>query len=209
MVTRYADGMIQTEPIAPEKTSDSSRLETEVSLLDLLVILAKRKRFITRFVLGAVVLAIILSLILPVEYEAKIVLLPPQQSSSLSSSIVGQLGAMGPLMATLASGSLNLKNPADMYVALMSSRTVEDAMIQRFGLMAEYHAKRMSDARKDFEHRTTVLIGSKDGLIRITVEDHDANRAAELANGWVEEFRNLSASLAITEAARRRPPRSR
>jgi len=155
-------------------------------------------------VLGAVVLAIILSLILPVEYEAKIVLLPPQQSSSLSSSIVGQLGAMGPLMATLASGSLNLKNPADMYVALMSSRTVEDAMIQRFGLMAEYHSKRMSDARKDFEHRTTVLIGSKDGLIRITVEDHDANRAAELANGWVEEFRNLSASLAITEAARRR-----
>ena len=105
MVTRYADGMIQTEPIAPEKTSDSSRLETEVSLLDLLVILAKRKRFITRFVLGAVVLAIILSLILPVEYEAKIVLLPPQQSSSLSSSIVGQLGAMGQLMATMASGS--------------------------------------------------------------------------------------------------------
>ena len=36
------------------------------------------------------------------------------------------------------------------------------------------------------------------------MEDHDPKRAAELANGYVEEFRKLSASLAITEAARRR-----
>ena len=46
--------------------------------------------------------------------------------------------------------------------------------------------------------------GTKDGLIRLSIEDRDPKRAAELANGWVEEFRKLSASLAITEAARRR-----
>ena len=62
----------------------------------------------------------------------------------------------------------------------------------------------MSDARKAFDHHTTVQIGTKDGLIRITFEDSDPKRAAELANGYVEEFRRLSASLAITEAARRR-----
>jgi uncharacterized protein involved in exopolysaccharide biosynthesis len=77
-------------------------------------------------------------------------------------------------------------------------------MIKRFGLMQEYHAKRISEARKEFERRTTAVAGTKDGLIRLTVEDHDPNRAAELANGYVEEFRKLSASLAITEAARRR-----
>jgi capsule polysaccharide export protein KpsE/RkpR len=77
-------------------------------------------------------------------------------------------------------------------------------MIQRFGLMKEYHEKRMSDTRKEFERRTTAVAGSKDGLIRISVEDRDPKRAADLANGYVEEFRRLSASLAITEAARRR-----
>jgi uncharacterized protein involved in exopolysaccharide biosynthesis len=41
-------------------------------------------------------------------------------------------------------------------------------------------------------------------MIRVTIEDHDAKRAAELANGYVDEFKKLSASLAITEAARRR-----
>jgi uncharacterized protein involved in exopolysaccharide biosynthesis len=180
--------------------------ETEVTLLDVLVVLLERKRFIVRFVLGAAALAIVVSLLLPVRYEAKIVLLPPAQNSSIGASLLGQLGNMGALgsLASLAGGGLNLKNPADMYVSLLTSRTVEDAMIQRFGLMQEYHEKRMSDAEKAFEHRSTAVAGSKDGLIRLTVEDGDPKRAAELANGYVEEFRKLSGSLAITEAARRR-----
>jgi len=116
--------------------------------------------------------------------------------------LLGQLGNLGSLGAL--AGGLSIKNPADMYVALLTSRTVEDAMIRRFGLMQEYHEKRMSGARKAFESRTTAVAGTKDGLIRLTVEDGDPKRAAELANGYVEEFRKLSGSLAITEAARRR-----
>ncbi|MGC2369635.1 MAG: GNVR domain-containing protein [Candidatus Sulfotelmatobacter sp.] len=175
-------------------------------MLDILVLLLERKRFIVRFVVGAAVLAAIVSLLLPVQYEAKIALLPPAQNSSIGSSLLGQLGSIGALgsLASLAGGSLGIKNPADMYVSLLQSRTVEDAMIQRFGLMKEYHVKKMSEARKAFEHHTTAVAGTKDGLIRLTVEDHDPKRAAELANGYVEEFRRLSASLAITEAARRR-----
>ena len=193
----------QPEPIVNERNLEP---ETEVSLLDILVVLLERKRFMVRFVLGAAALAIVVSLLLPVRYEANIVLLPPAQNSSIGSSLLGQLGNMGALgsLASLAGGGLNLKNPADMYVSLLTSRTVEDAMIRRFGLMQEYHEKKMSDARKAFERRSTAVAGSKDGLIRLTVEDGDPKRAAELANGYVEEFRKLSGSLAITEAARRR-----
>ncbi len=197
---------IQPEPIVEEKNVDLSRAETEASVLDILVLLLEHKRFIVRFVLGAFVLAIMVSLLLPVQYEAKTVLLPPAQNSSIGTALMGQLGNLGSLgsLASLAGGGLGLKNPADMYVSLLTSRTVEDAMIQRFGLMQEYHEKRMSDTRKEFERRTTAVAGTKDGLIRLSVEDHDPKRAAELANGYVEEFRKLSASLAITEAARRR-----
>ncbi len=201
--------MIRTE-LQPEPIVDEGKLEprtqTEVSVLDMLVLLMGRKRFIMRFVLGAFVLAIVVSLVLPVRYEAKVVLLPPQQNTSIGSALMGQLGGLGALgsLASLAGGGFGLKNPADMYVSLLTSRTVEDAMIQRFGLMKEYHEKRMSDTRKELERRTTAVAGTKDGLIRLSIEDHDPKRAAELANGWVEEFRRLSASLAITEAARRR-----
>ena len=182
--------------------------ESEISLLDHLIVYLDNRRFILRFVAIGAAVATAVAFLLPVRYEGKTVLLPPAQNTSLGASLLGQLsnGALGSLgsLASLAGGGLGLKNPADMYVALLTSRTVEDGMIRRFGLMQEYHDKRMSDARKELEHRSSVLAGAKDGLIRLSVEDPDPNRAAELANGYVDEFRKLSASLAITEAARRR-----
>ena len=199
----------QTETIAEEGSASTSGSETEGSLLDLVVLLVGHKRFMARFVLGAAALATVVSLLLPIRYEGKVMLLPPQQNSSLGSVLMGQLGGLGSLgslgsLASLAGGNFGVKNPSDIYVALLTSRTVEDAMIQRFGLMKEYHEKRMSETRKEFERRTTAVAGSRDGLIRISIEDRDPNRAAELANGYVEEIRKLSSSLAITEAARRR-----
>jgi len=86
----------------------------------------------------------------------------------------------------------------------MKSRTVEEGVIQRFGLMHEYNVKLMSDARKVLEKRATIAAGVKDGLIHLSLEDSDPNRAAELANGYVDQFRKLSESLAITEASQRR-----
>jgi tyrosine-protein kinase Etk/Wzc len=202
---------IQTDtPLAPmiDERGDP-RAETEGAALDLLILLLERKRFVARFVLGAAALAIVVAFLLPVRYEAKVVLLPPAQNSSISSALLGQLGNLGGLgslgsLASLAGGGLGIKNPADMYVSFLTSRTVEDAMIQRFDLMREYDEKRMVDTRKEFERRTTVIAGTKDGLIRISLEDPDPRRAAEMANAYVDEFRKLSATLAITEAARRR-----
>jgi tyrosine-protein kinase Etk/Wzc len=197
---------IRAEAIADVTNAGPSRAETEVSLLDILVLLAGHRRLMVRIVLGAAVLATVVAFLLPVRYEAKIVVLPPQQNSSMGSAVLGQLGSLGSLgsLAALAGGGLGIRSPADMYVSFLTGRTVEDAMIQRFGLMAEYREKRMSDTRKELESRTTAIAGTKDGLIRISVEDRDPKRAAELANGYVEELRKLSASLAITEAARRR-----
>ena len=75
---------------------------------------------------------------------------------------------------------------------------------QQFGLMQEYNKRYLSDARKKFEHYASVDGSGKDGLIHISVEDHDPRRAAELANGYVDQFRELSERLAITEAGQRR-----
>jgi tyrosine-protein kinase Etk/Wzc len=182
---------------------------SDVSLLDILVLLLRRKRFIGVFVITAMLLATAIAFLLPVRYEAKTLLLPPTQNSSISSALAGPLGNLGNMgslgsLASLAGGGLSVKNPADMYIAFLTGRTVEDAMVQRFSLMNEYHERLLSDARKDFEHRTSVTAGNKDGLIHIAIEDADPKRAADLANGYVDEFRKLSATLAITEAGRRR-----
>jgi len=207
LVPVHTETTVQADPLLLEESGrDAQSPVSEVSFLDIVVLLVRKKRFIVRFVLGAIVLAIAVALILPVSYEAQVVLLPPSgQGSSLASALLGQIGNLGSLGSLSAvAGGFGMKTPTDMYVSLLKSRTVEDATIQRFGLMSEYKTKRLSDARKVFESKANVVAGQKDGLIRITIVDHDAKRAAELANGYVDEFKKLSASLAITEAARRR-----
>jgi len=212
-VATHTETISQPDSILVEDNASLDEgVTTEVSLLDISVLLVRDRRFILRFVAGAALLSIVISLVLPVKYEAKVVLMPPQpQTSSMASALlsglgsvgsVGSLGSLGSLAGGL--GSLGIKTQSDLYVSLLKTRTVEDAMIRRFNLMSEYRLKRMSDARKEFERRTTVLAGTKDNLITITLEDRNPERAAQLANGYVEEFRKLSASLAITEAARRR-----
>jgi uncharacterized protein involved in exopolysaccharide biosynthesis len=189
----------ETHPAnAPHEEQDD-----EVSLLDLLIILARSKWFIIRITIGLGLTALIISLFLPKRYTALTTVLPPQQSSSLSSALMSQIGNLGSLGA-LAGSSMGLKNPNDMYVAMFKSRTVEDAMIQRFDLMKEYRQKYMSTARKAFESHATVESGAKDNLIHISVEDKDPKRAAEMANAYVEEYRELSQHLAISEASQRR-----
>jgi tyrosine-protein kinase Etk/Wzc len=179
--------------------------EDDISLLDLFIVLAERKRMILWVTLAFALVTAVVSLVLPTRYTATVTLLPPQQNSSLSTQLATQLGSMGG-MAALATGggSSLLKNPNDMYVAMLRSRTVEDAMVDHFGLMQEYHERYPSDGRRAFEHHASVDGSGKDGLIHISVEDHDPRRAEELANGYVEQFRNLSEHLAITEAGQRR-----
>jgi uncharacterized protein involved in exopolysaccharide biosynthesis len=174
----------------------------EVHLLDLLIILSKRRKFIFRFTLGAALLTVIIVLLVPNRYTAETVVMPPAQNSSMSSTLLNQMG--GGALASLAGGSLGIKNSGDMYVSLFRGRAIEDSLIQRFGLMQRYHEKRLSDARKVFENRSTVVLGAKDGLIKITVTDRDPKMAADIANGYVDEFRKQSASLAIGEASQRR-----
>jgi uncharacterized protein involved in exopolysaccharide biosynthesis len=175
----------------------------EISLLDLLIILARRKWLIFKFTFGFGLIALIIALLLPKSYTALTTVMPPQQNSSLSSALMSQIGNLGSIGA-LAGASMGLKNPNDMFVAMFKSRTVEDGMIERFGLMKEYHQDYMSTARKAFEGHVTVESGTKDNLIHISVQDKDPKRAAEMANAYVEEYRQLSQHLAISEASQRR-----
>ena len=190
-----------SEQVETGTTQDASA--QEVHLLDLLIILSQRRKFICFFTLGAAIVATITVLLIPSQYTAETVVLPPAQNSSMSSAMLSQLGGSGAL-ASVAGSSLGIKNPGDMYVSLLSGRTVEDSVVQRFGLMDRYRKKRMSDARVALESHSKIVLGAKDGLITISVTDRDPKQAAEMANGYVDEYRKLSANLAITEASQRR-----
>lgn len=198
------------EELQPPATAERDRpsdfsmpTEEEVSLFDMLLVVSQRRWLVVKIAICATVVGIILALVLPVHYTAVTSILPPQQNSSVGAALMSQLGSLGSL-GSLAGGSLGLKNPNDLQVAFLKSRTVEDAMVDRFHLMDLYHSKLKSAARKTFENHVSIDDGSKDGLIRISVWDRSPQRAEALANGYVDEFKKFSATLAVTEASQRR-----
>lgn len=186
-------------------TSDGARDAAEGverAWLDLLIVLARRKRLIVGSTLGMALVAAVISLLLPNRYTAITRILPPQQSPSLTATLIGQLAVAGP-MATVAGKDLGLKNPNDLQVGMLRSRTVEDALIRRFDLRRVYGEKTVAEARRALERASSIEL-SKEGLVSISVEDRERRRAAEMANAYVEELRRLTQALAASEAGQRR-----
>lgn len=174
--------------------------EDEISLLDLALVVAENLRLLIIGPLVAGLAALGISFAIEPTFTAKTVLLPPQQQQSAAAAALQNLGAL----AGLAGGAAGIKSPADQYVALMQSTTVEDRLIERFKLMEVYEAKLKADARKALETNTRISAGKKDGLLTIEFDDKSPQRAAEVANAYVEELRRLTSALAITEAQQRR-----
>jgi uncharacterized protein involved in exopolysaccharide biosynthesis len=184
--------------------SDAPSDGYEVSLIDLLTQLAYRKWLIAKVTGIAVLAGVVLALVQPVRYTATAKIMPPQQTQSSASMMIGQLtSAGGGSLAALAGGGLGLKNPNDIYVGLLTSRPIADAIIQKFSLAKEYHAKDMTAARKKLAGYTEVT-SEKNGFITVSVTDKDKKRVAEMANAYTDQLRILTKSLAVTEASQRR-----
>jgi tyrosine-protein kinase Etk/Wzc len=165
-----------------------------------LIVLAKRKSFIFKFVGAALILSIVTVFLLPKTYTAKTKIMPPQQNQSMGA--MAALSQLGPL-AALAGQGMGLRTPSDLYVALLRSDTVAYGLIDRFSLMSVYGKKLRIDARRRLEDRSEIIAG-KEGVISISVDDRSPQRAADLANGYVEELEKLTKTLNMTEAGRRR-----
>jgi tyrosine-protein kinase Etk/Wzc len=173
--------------------------DDEISLLDLLQVVADNLRLLVLGPLVAGLLALGYSFIITPTFTATTKFLPPQQQQSAAASMLASLGALG----GLAGAATGIKNPADQYVAFMKSRSVQDALIDRFKLMDRYEAKFRDSARQVLDVSVQIASG-KDGLITIDASDKDPAFAAQLANAYPQELERLLSRLAVTEAQQRR-----
>ena len=170
----------------------------ELALVDLLIVLARRKKFLIAVPLLIGIIAVGVSLILPNVYSATTKLLPPQQSQSGASAMLAQFGGVAGL-----AGLTGVKSQGEIYIGMLKSRTVADRLVARFVLKNKYDTQSQEKARLVLATNTLVSAG-KDGMIGITVEDRDPKMVAQLANGYVEELQRLSRTMAITEVSQRR-----
>lgn len=173
--------------------------DDEISLLDLLQVVADNLRLL---VLGPLVVglaALGISFAITPTFTAKTQILPPQQQQSSAAALVQSLGAL----SGLAGAAAGIKNPADQFVAFFKTNAVVDAIIDRFKLIERYELKTRTDARVVVTGATQVRAG-KDGIIVLEFDDKDPAFAAEVANAYIEELEHLLNRLALTDAQNRR-----
>jgi len=187
-----AQGLATQGDMSPEN-------DDEISLLDLLQVVVENLRLLVLGPLAVGLLALGYTFTIAPTFTASTKFMPPQQQASGAASLLASLGALG----GLAGAAGGIKSPADQYVAFLKSRSVQDALIDRFKLTERYEATLKDDARKELDGVAKIASG-KDGLISVEVDDKDPAFAAELANAHVEELGQLLKRLAVTEAQQRR-----
>jgi uncharacterized protein involved in exopolysaccharide biosynthesis len=173
--------------------------DDEINLLDLLLVLARNKAMIIKVTFAAALLASGAALMLDNIYTGTAKILPPQQNQSAASMMMSQLGGL----ASLAGGSLGIKNPNDLYVAMLQSRNVMEKVAKRFDLQKIYEEDNLTETLKVLDKSLEVISG-KDGVITVEVDDEDPKRAADMANAFIEELNKLMQTFSLTDAAQKR-----
>jgi len=183
---------------------EEEKNEDEINLLDYLLVLAKRKKLIISITLSIAIITAIISLIMAPIYKAETKILPPGGSRT---NILTQV--MGNQFEGLAGIANTIVGGKSIYMDIILSRTVFDRIIDRFKLMDIFKAKYRKGARKKLKRLVKVKTrtkarGSRSRIITISVYNKDPKMAADIANAFVEEMKNLMNNLAITEASQRR-----
>lgn len=172
-------------------------------VVDFLKIVLAKRRFIVASTILAALLALACSYAIKKTYSATTVLLPPRQDQSVSALLAGSggLGALGG--GALGSMGLSLKNPNDVYISFLSSRTLTTALAQEFHLQDVFHTKTIGATVGELNRHTAVSLG-RDNLISITVTTTDRSLSSRLANAYVDKLHGMNTLLAVDESAQRR-----
>jgi tyrosine-protein kinase Etk/Wzc len=170
-----------------QKTSIDGGID---AVLEAWAAVVRSRRVIAAVTLGVALAAVAVAFLLPVEFAGTARILPPQQQQSSAAMLLSQVSAL----AGLQMGGAALKDPGELYVGMLKSRTVLDRIIERFKLKERYDNNTLVETREALLERVDIFT-RKDSLIEINVLDRDARTAADMANAFVEEWRRRSEAL--------------
>lgn len=173
----------------------------EINLVDYLRVISKHRRMIFWICTITVITTAVISMLLPEMYAATVSVVPPIDVLQKESSLAGGLGAAKNSMLRQV---MDVGSISDMYVGILRSRSVADALIERFDLGKVYKVKHgFSIVRQILRDRTSIKVGGE-GIVTITVEDRDPCQAANLANAYVEELDRRNKQLFVGQATNKK-----
>lgn len=157
-------------------------------------------RRIALLTVAAGVLGVAVASLMPRWYKATAVILPPEETDLLSNiSMASRALSKFPTFGELG----EYFTPADIYKAVLKSRTISDQVVDRFGLMKVYHLKSREKTLKELGRHVNVKL-APDGTIWVSVEDRDRGRAAGMAMTMLEALDRYNIEKRNSQAHRTR-----
>jgi capsule polysaccharide export protein KpsE/RkpR len=190
-----------TPDLIPVGGRNSSHKGSAVAKLSLLW--EKRNSLYKASLIG-LALSLVLAFIIPVRYTSTTRLMPPDNAGGGMTSILAALTKGSSELASLGGELFGLKSSGEIFVGMLHSNTIENAIINKFDLRKIYHARTWQAARDDLEDRTEISADRKSGIITIKVSDGSASRAAEMSREYVNQLNHLVTSLDTSSAHRER-----
>jgi len=170
------------------------------TMLDFMSVVTKWRRFIAWFVLSATVLTTVITLFLPKWYKASASVFPAEQTDLFSG-----LEGISSLVKTFSPGgrlaSLTRSTEAERYIAILKSDNALTQVVDKFDLTKLYeitnypHEKTIKELLSNTEFEV-----ADEGNLWISVYDRDPNRAAAMANYFVEVLNEINAELHAQDA---------
>jgi uncharacterized protein involved in exopolysaccharide biosynthesis len=183
----------------PHTTATTEPMEEdEINLLELLLVIVRRKMLIIKVCTVVALLSICYSLTLKNIYTATSKFYPPQKESPFG-AFANVLAQSGPL-----AGLGGLAGPGDLYLGIIKSRTVADAVVKRLDLQKVDGKTRTLEAARKAATGAVKFETGKDGIITVTANSRDPKKAADLANAFVDETIRRSVQLYLTKAGAER-----
>lgn len=204
-VVHEIDPITEVEFPGSQRESASPEPPTQ-DLLVILQVLWERRRWLGRVVVWALAISALMAFVIPSQYESSVRVIPPDSTSNaggMLAALAGKGNANSEL-AMMASSLLGMKAPGALYVNLFRSRSVQDRIIDQLNLQKVYGKRYREDARKKLDGRTDVSEDRKSGVITLAVEDHNPQRAHDIAQAYVAELNRVVAQVTTSSARRER-----
>ena len=202
--TEFTNRELKTSPVGdPDAMPETNSTVAKIALL------WDRRRTLLRVAVRAFVACTIVAFLIPPRYTSTTRLMPPDKSGFGAASILAALGrgagdTASSIGSSIGSDLLGIKTSGDLFVGVLRSYSVENALIDKFDLRKVYWEPRYKEAREDLEHRTDITLDRKSGIITILVSDRKPQRAADMAREYVAQLNRIVTTLDTSSAHKER-----
>ena len=195
--TGYAEPDLDAGLIRISQPADSTKS------IERLRTLWNQRTILYRWAVIGIVASTAIAFLIPPRYTTTTRLMPPDQASQGLASMMAVFGKNSEL-GSLGTELFGMKTSGDLFVGVLKSETVQDALIDKFDLRKVYGEKRYEDARKKLESRTDVSADRKSGILTLKVSDRNPLRASQMGREYVEALNRVVISVDTSSAHRER-----